>query len=51
MAYPAKTQRNKAIVKKRQKGWSFRQIAKYYNINVKTAFEVYEREMLGVVDK
>ncbi len=47
MGYPAKIQRNKEIVKKRQKGWSFRDLAKYYNINVKTVFEIYQRETVG----
>jgi len=47
MAYPAKKKRNKELVRKRQQGWSFRKIADYYNINVKTAFEIYEREIVG----
>lgn len=47
MAYPAKKARNRGIFQKRQKGWSFRKIADYYNINVKTVFEIYEREAVG----
>ncbi len=51
MAYPAKTQRNKEIVKKRKAGWTFRQLASYYNIDVRAVHEIYQREALRLVDK
>jgi len=47
MAYPAKKTRNREIVKKRQAGWSFRKIAAYYNLDVKTVFNVYQRDTVG----
>jgi hypothetical protein len=47
MAYPKKAKRNKELVKKRQQGWSYRKLADYYNINVKTAFEIYQNEVVG----
>lgn len=49
MAYPAKTDRNKGILKLRKKGLSFRKIAEHYNIDVKTTYRAYKREMLAVI--
>lgn len=47
MAYPKKARRNTELVKKRQMGWTFRKLADYYGINVKTAFEIYHNEVVG----
>lgn len=51
MAYPAKTQRNKEIIKLRKKGLSFRKIAAHFNIDVKTAYRAYKRDTLAVIHR
>jgi len=59
MAYPSKTARNKEIIRKYEKGWSFRKIGEFYNIHQKTVYEVVQRwqpvygkkHLTGVVDK
>lgn len=45
MAYPAKIKRNKEIIKLRNKGWTFRKIAEHFNIDVKTTFRAYKRDV------
>ena len=50
MGYPASTQRNKELVKKRKQGWSYRKLANHYGINVKTAYEICQR-VLGVIHR
>ncbi len=40
-----KVDRNKELVLLRdQKGWSFRQLASFFNIKASTAYEIYYRE-------
>lgn len=51
MANPKKADRNRELIKKRKKGWSYRKIAHQYNLDVKTVFNVIKRDMLVVVDK
>ena len=38
-----KTKRNKEMIKMRKKGYSYRKIADYFNVNVKTAFEIIKK--------
>ena len=44
MGYPAKTERNKEIVKKIDKGQSFGEVGKFYNLTKQTVHEIYLRE-------
>lgn len=39
-----KTTRNKEIIKKRRMNWSFRKIADYFNLDLKTVFRVWKRD-------
>ena len=48
---PKKLERNKELIKKRKKGWTFRRIAHEYNLDVKTVFRIIKRDMLTPVDK
>lgn len=43
MPVAEKVERNKDIVDKRRQGWSFRKIAGHFNINLRTAYDVYQR--------
>lgn len=38
-----KTQRNKKIIRLREKGLSYRQLAKLFNINVRAVFDIVKR--------
>lgn len=51
MAYPRKTERNKEILKKRKKGWSYRQIGREYNLKSSTVYNIVKRDTLALVDK
>lgn len=44
-----KKSRNKEMVKKRKNGLSYRKIASFYNVGVKTAFEIVKRYTQGVL--
>lgn len=39
-----KVSRNREIVKKRKMKWSFRKIADYFNLDLKTVFRVWKRD-------
>jgi Mor family transcriptional regulator len=43
MPYPRKEQRNKELVKKRKEGWTFRQLAQHYHIDVRAVWEIYQK--------
>jgi hypothetical protein len=46
MGYPAKEERNKEIVRLRNKqNWTFNKIAAHFNINRRTVREIYIREV------
>jgi hypothetical protein len=45
MSYPAKTKRNKELVKKKRQGWSYKELGEYFNLNKKTAWEIYQNEL------
>lgn len=61
MPYPPKSERNKELVEKIRSGWSFRRVAKHFNISVSTAHGIYhywqgkvpikKPKVLGVQDK
>lgn len=51
MSYPRKAERNKEILKKRKKGWTFRKIAHEYNLSVSTVHNIIKRDMFVLVDK
>ena len=51
MAYPKKEERNKDLVKKRKQGWSYRKLAIHFNLDVKTIYEILQRELLGDKNK
>lgn len=44
MAYPKKVERNLEIVKKKDSGMSFRQLASHYNLKTSTLHQIYHRE-------
>ena len=50
---PPKTKRNKEMWEKRQKGLSFREIAKLFDLDVATVFVICKREQRQrvVIDK
>ena len=37
---PRKVERNKELLEKRNKGWSYQKLADFYGLNVKTAYEI-----------
>jgi len=45
MPTPRKIKRNKDLIKKRRAGWSYRQLAKYFNIDVRAAWEICQRDL------
>ncbi|MBI5793727.1 hypothetical protein HZA87_01380 [Candidatus Uhrbacteria bacterium] len=51
MANPPKQERNDMLVKLKNEGWSFRQLADFFNIDVRAAWEIYERESGRSVEK
>lgn len=44
MARIRKEKRNKGIVEKRNKGWSYREIAQHYNVSVRAVWEIFQRD-------
>jgi len=42
---PAKKERNKQVLEMRKKGYAFRKIAEFFNLDVKTAYDIYVREV------
>lgn len=44
MAYPAKTERNNELMQKLDKGWSYRKIAKHFNISLGRVQQIKEQE-------
>jgi len=38
------TKRNIDLVRKRRNGWTFRELARFFNISVSTAHEIYRRD-------
>jgi len=44
MSYPRKEERNKDILKLRADGWTLRQIAYHFNVNVKNVWRICKHE-------
>lgn len=44
MAQKLKEKRNKEIVRRHEKGWSFRQLSEHYNIGIRAVWDIYQRD-------
>ncbi len=47
MARLRKEKRNRGIVEKRKKGWSYREIAQHYKVSVRAVWEIFQRDSGG----